>query len=345
MVTIKQIAKEAGVSTMTVSNVINHKTNKVSLDTKERIEALIEQYDYTPNLNARSLVSSESKLIALIEYAETNNDAHISFNEPFLAELLAGIDQRVTEKHYFTIIRRVTSVDEITVLRKNWNLAGAIVVGLNQKYFKKLMTSLNVPTVFVDSYIDKKNIDTVFKRLHRSMCLVNSDDYDGSYQATNFLIQQGRRQVGFLGYEYNAPGVVSERLDGYKQALADNELALDERLVFKIRNPDTDAFQKLGNLVLDRKLDALVVTSDLVACQLISSLNMKLKIPQDLAVVGFDNMYFSRWMTPPLTTISQDIQRQGKVAVDFLVKAKENKGSQVEFVNLPVKLIKRETTD
>lgn len=346
MVTIKKIAEEAGVSTMTVSNVINKKTNKVSATTRAQIEGLLEKYNYTPNLNARSLVSSESKLIALIEYAETSNDALISFNEPFMAELLASIDNRVTSKNYFTIIRRVTNVDEITILRKNWNLAGAIVVGLNQKYFQKLMSSLNVPTVFVDSYIDRNTVDAVFKKMHRSMCFVNSDDAEGSFIATDFLLQHDRKKVGFLGYAYNAPGVVSERLEGYRQAHRDYGINVDERRIILMKKNLPAEFKKVETLARQGTINAVVVTADSVACQLIRYLKTsgQVRVPEDLQVIGFDDMYFSQWLIPSLTTIAQDTARKGKMAVDFLLKSKKTGAAQVEFLSLPVNLIQRETT-
>lgn len=348
MATIKLIAQEAGVSTMTVSNVINKRTNKVSVATQEKIQALLNKYHYTPNLNARSLVSLDSKLIAVIEYAEDADDASISFNDPFLAELLANIESEVKTQNYFTLIRRVTKVEEITELRNNWNLAGAIVVGLNARYFEHLMQTLNVPTVFVDSYINRQIVDRVFKKLHRSMCFINSDDFDGSRQATDYLINSGRSKIGFLGFDYNTEGVVSTRLDGYKQALDEHRLPVDNQRIIMIKSKikPTLEHKKIVRLIQNDKLDALVITSDEATGELLRylHLNSEIKVPDELAVIGFDNLTIAKLLTPSLSTVGQDIGRKGKVAVNFLINAKQDQESHVEFINLPVNLIIRETT-
>lgn len=348
MVTINQIAKEANVSKMTVSNVINKRYNKVSDATREKVEALLKQYHYTPNLNARSLVNADSKMIAVIEYAEDDEDASIYFNDPFMAELLAAIDTNVTNQHFFTMIRHVTSVEEITILRKNWNLAGAIVVGLNPKYFEKLMMSLNVPTVFIDSFVSRSAVDSVFRRARRSMCFINSDDFNGARMATNHLIEKGCQKVGFLGFQFNSPGVVSERLDGYMQALSQADMPLVERRVIRAKNKGKldPEFKRIGQLVTKHELDGLFVTSDLAASQLLHYLheNTAVRVPTDLALIGFDNMYFSSWMVPALSTVSQDIIKQGQMAVDFLTKVKSGSEARSEFINLPVSLVLREST-
>lgn len=333
---------------MTVSNVINKRTNKVSLATQEKVQALLNKYHYTPNLNARSLVSSESKLIAVIEYSEDIDDASISFNDPFLAELLANIESEVKTRNYFTLIRRVTNVEEIVDLRNNWNLAGAIVVGLNARYFEHLMKTLNVPTVFVDSYIDRRVVDRVFKRLHRSMCFINSDDFDGTKQATEYLLNAGRKKIGFLGFAYNSEGVVSNRLAGYRATITDNQMIAESQRIVMIKNKAKPAseYKKIICLVQNDKLDALVVTSDLVTGELLRylQLNSDIKVPKDLAIIGFDNLAIAKLLTPALSTVGQDIGRKGRAAVNFLINAKQDHESHIEFISLPVNLVIRETT-
>ena len=117
-ITIKQIAEEAGVSMTTVSNVLNKKTHRVSEEKIQLIEEIIEKHHYIPNMNARSLVNSSSKLIGLLYYSKEND---FIFSDPFTSELLAGIEKESKRNGYFVLVHNVTSINDILTLQKNWN--------------------------------------------------------------------------------------------------------------------------------------------------------------------------------------------------------------------------------
>jgi LacI family transcriptional regulator len=342
-ITIKDIAREAGVSSTTVSNVINNKNHRVSDKNIIKIRELMETYNYSPNMNARSLVTSESKLVALIHYSEESRV--ISFGDPFISQLLSGVEEKAKEKGYFILIRNITNIKEIGELQKNWNIQGIIIIGLLQRYFLKVSELLLIPTVFIDTYIPNELLlkaTTIENKL-----FLNSDDFKGMEKSTQYLIDHGHRKIAFLSYNNTDSGVIMERLSGYKSALNSNNIAFTEELICLVPSSDciveSDEFNELVESI--GKFTAVVTTADILAANLIHSAKQKnYNLPEDLSIVGFDNIPFAKLLSPPLTTIHQDLTKKGKRAMELLLHyfAPDNYTSKVErHINLPVELVVR----
>nr|WP_301426225.1 LacI family DNA-binding transcriptional regulator [Carnobacterium sp.] len=345
-ITIKEIAQEAGVSMTTVSNVINNKKKRVSKETVEIIEKIIKKYNYIPNMNARSLVKSSSKMIAVIYY---NSVTDISFNDPFMAELLSGIEKEAKANNHFVLIRNITTIEEIADLQKNWSIGGFIIVGLLKEYFLDINKMITVPTIYIDAYIP----NTYLKKENNieNTLFLNSDDWKGMSLSTQYLIDSGHKNIAFLSYINSEDGVIQQRLESYKHTLLINGLVFNKKSIFQVSEKDgPESIEKQLEKIVEtlKDITAIVTTADILAAHLIKTLKIKkYKIPEDLSIVGFDNMHFSSFLEPPLTTIQQNVEEKGKIAMKLLLGQEEMPKdlgiNKYKKVILPVELIIRNT--
>ncbi|MFD1484404.1 LacI family DNA-binding transcriptional regulator [Lacticaseibacillus baoqingensis] len=332
MVTLKELAQLAGVSTMTVSNVLNQRTDKVSPATREKIEALVTQLHYVPNQNARSLAGADSLLIAVIDYTETVEDTQLVFSAPFMAALISELESAVRAAHHFMLVRHVNSVEEIALLQQNWQLAGLVIVGMAPAYLAKVLASVHVPVAFIDTPITAIELKTLAPKQRVGVFAL--DDAGGAKAAVAELLAGGAKHLGFLGYSFTATGVESRRLAGYREALQ----ASGEPVY--VLPAGEAAFATVAWRAEHHQLDAVVTTADTLAAQLMAYLHAhtRLKIPQDLSIVGFDDQPFAAWME--MTTVAQDTAARALAAVDFLTVSK----TPLLLTTQPVKLIRRGTT-
>lgn len=332
MITIKDIAKEANVTPTTVSNVINGNHSKVSKKTIEKVQSIIDKYNYIPNLTARSLVNNASKIIGVIIPEHISDPNHFLPN-PFHSEILSGIEHAIRENGYYLMIRSITGIIDVQTLLQNWNVDGVLILGLTQDYYPKLMNISQVPMVFIDSYIDDP-----------SVLNVGLEDCQGGYLATSHLLQKGHTQIGFVSYGISQSGVIFERFKGYQQALKEYGVPFTEEYVFEI-----DSYghykQSFDRIKLKLKeLTALFCTSDWLAVEIMDFLrNQQIHVPNDISIIGFDDLYLARIVTPKLTTIQQNIVQKGIKAAELVIQSIQNKEIRNRQIVLPVSLIERDS--
>lgn len=308
-VTMKQIAQEAGVSVMTVSNVINGKGGKVSADRRLEIEKIIKKYNYSPNMNAKALVNASSRLIGLLYYSD---GAGYDFSDPFATEVLSGIETVAKKENYFILIHNVNSLEDIQEIQSNWAFSGFIAVGFYQEIYLKMVEAVSVPIVFVDTHLDNEgealqNEDVYF---------VKSDDYLQAKKAVNFLYSQGHEAIGFLSYNFDLSivGVIERRFNGYKDSLKENGLSFDESLIFN----DSDFDQVINHL---DQLSAIFVTADYLAMNFIKYLRDRgLYDVNKLSIISVDDIKYAELNNPPLTTIRLNQVDKGTVALERIIQ-------------------------
>ncbi|MBD3949444.1 LacI family DNA-binding transcriptional regulator [Tuanshanicoccus lijuaniae] len=305
-ITIKEIAQLANVSVTTVSNVINNRSKKVSQQTIDRINEIIKEYNYTPNMNAKALVNSSSKLIGLLFYTE--GDVY-NFNDPFAGALLEGIENVTNNENYFVLLQTINSVDDIAVIRNNWQFSGFIGVGFQQQMMEETMNIVKEPITFIDTYYDEEGLSDLKQR--NNLFFVRTDDRKLAHELVDYLVDKGHQNIAFLTYRVNFDtyGVIQERLAGYKEGLVSNGLAFNPELVYT-----NDQLDKMLNQ-LD-KFSAVVVTADLLAIQVMSKLKEKgYQIPTDCSIISFDNIQFSELSSPKLTTMNLFQNKKGELAI------------------------------
>lgn len=330
MVTLKDIAREANVSVTTVSNVIHGNYKRVAPETVEKIKMIIERDNYVPNMTARSLVNKLSKIIGVINHVVPEKTGNF-ISDPFHSVVIEGIEKKLREKGYYMMIRTVYSEEDLFSLLRNWNIDGLIIIGLFQDDFFEKLTKANIPFVLIDSYIDNKKVLNI-----------GLDDCKGGYLATKYLIDKGHRNIVFASPIIKKNGVVEERLIGYKMALKEASIPFEDKNVYQQEITITEGIELGHKLSRRTDITAVFATADILAAGIISGLMEEGKsVPEDVSIVGFDDLYISSLTAPRLTTIHQDPQEKGKVAVETLVSVIEGSSIENNNIVLPVSIVER----
>lgn len=332
MATIKDIAKITGVSCTTISNVIHGKAGRVSAETRAKIENVIEELGYAPNMSARSLVSNSSKVIGMINHIITYD--HSNFMEdPFQSSFTGAIEQALRENGYYLMLRTVETSDELITFLRNWNVDGLFFTGIFKDRFFDVLSTLTIPIVFIDSYVH-----------HPNFCNVGLEDFKGSYTATRYLVSRGHKKIAFASPGIRDGGVLQERFYGYKAALNEASIPFDRQLVFEHEMDIASCLELSRKLTKTPDITGLVVTADVMAAGIISGLHQNgIRVPEDISVVGFDDISLCCMITPNLTTIHQDIYLKGKLAVEFMLQKLDGENPGKTEIILPTYLVERES--
>jgi LacI family transcriptional regulator len=332
MFTIKDIAKEANVSPTTVSNVIHKNYSRVSQETVENVQKIIEAKKYIPNMSARSLVSNNSRIIGVINHLVPSSEGSF-LHDPFHAASISGIEEELSRYDYFIMVRSISNANELVSLLHNWNLDGLILVGLFQDQFFDVLMSLRVPVILIDSYINDERVLSV-----------GLEDRRGGYLATKYLIDKGHKNILFVSAKIKEGGVLEERLKGYKMALKEAGIRFSGKNVCEHGMSINDSI-KLGQELSERHdYTAIFAAADVMASGIIVGLSDRgVRVPEDVSVVGFDDIDISKLIRPQLTTIHQDAEQKGKIAAKMILDCLKERPIEQKKIVLPVSLIERDS--
>ncbi|MDR7434127.1 MAG: LacI family DNA-binding transcriptional regulator [Armatimonadota bacterium] len=327
--TIRDVARKAGVSVATVSRVVNESAHKVREETRQRVLEAIQALGYQPNDVARGLKKRTSHTIGLIVPDISN---------PFYPAIARGIED-VANAHGYAIVLCNTYEDlakereYLSLLRRRW-VDGLIFAtsGVNTKHLQWLRGH-RVPVVLVARDVEGLEIDAVLV-----------DNFRGAYLAVQHLIGLGHRRIGFIGGP-STLHVSQERRRGYLQALDDAGIAPDPAYSvegnFRAEGGDS-AMQKL--LQLSPPPTAVFAANDLMAIGAMNAIKrVGLRIPGDVAVVGFDDIPFASLVEPRLTTVAQPKYKMGAMAMTLLLERIEGKGDGPRKILLEPELIVRDS--
>ena len=333
MITIKDMAEMLGTSTTTVSNVIHGKTSEVSQKTVERVEKLLEEYEYVPNISARSLTQNRSKIIGVA--FKGRKDKYVNLiADPFFGELLGSLEAEIRARGYFMMVYISNDISEIIRNVLTWNVDGLILVGMLHDDFIRIKSRYKNPMVLIDSYASRDIANYVN---------VGLEDEEGAYQMTRYLLKMGHRRIGFLAD--NMEGVDYVRYLGHQRALADYGMEMQERNLL-IFHPGTVERESSMRELYYRSKDytALMCCSDYYAVILMNYfMDRGIQIPEDLSVTGFDDNLMSRIVRPALTTVRQDVTKKGRLTVDYLLKMIQGAEFPEWDVKLPTELVIRDS--
>lgn len=337
MATSKQVAQLAGVSRATVSRALNG-SSQVSNKARERVNAAIAALEYEPDIIAQSLVRQRSNVIALSFFFQENEMPLSHFGEMsqyFYLGVLKNIEQEAISLGYDLLLpspsRSGSPVNYIRSLQTR-RVAGAIMLHATDANIQAL-THSSIPIVFID-------------RLGRGehATFVKSDNMNGARQATDHLLSLGHKQIALLaGRTSDLAGM--ERLVGYQQALMHAAIAPDLGLVRQSGWDINDAYETTMNLLAERRdFTAIVAGSDLMAIGVLRALNQHgVRVPEDVSLIGFDDVELSKFTNPPLTTMRQDRVAMGQGAVQRLIALIEGT-RDVSPLILPTQLVVRQST-
>ena len=308
MVRLKEIALAAGVSVMTVSKALRDKPD-LSVATKARIRALADEMGYVPDLSASGLRNRTSRLFGLIIPATT---------EPIYARVQMAIEQNAQELGYDLLFAQSLGKPE----REEAALRRFLARRVDGIFVSPVYRRPNTSHFF--SELQRRNLPTVILGHKAPFCHefanVETDDVAASQAATRHLIELGHERIAFFAGPGASPWA-QERLAGYRRALRESGLPDSDHLIFNagstVEEGSAAALQFIGE---NAAATAIQAVNDLVAIGASNTLlNQGVRIPQDLAVVGFGNILTSEFFRVPLTTVRQPKLRLGAVAVDLML--------------------------
>ncbi|MCL9782471.1 substrate-binding domain-containing protein [Vibrio sp. S4M6] len=328
MATMKDIAKLAGVSTSTVSHVIN-KTRYVSEEISERVNNAAKELNYyAPSALARSLKVKRTRTIGMLVTTSTN---------PFFGEVVKGVERSCYQQNYNLILcntegdnqRMKASID--TLLQKRVDGLLLMCSTLEGEHIAGLERSPDIPIVVMDWGPMSFECDKI-----------QDNSYRGGYIAAKHLIESGHKAIGCI------TGPLSKhqaeyRFNGFTQALEEHHLPIQQNWIVEGDFECKGGYEALHKMYQQGPLpSALFVSNDMMAMGVINAANeLGINIPEDLSIIGYDDIHIAQYMTPSLTTIHQPKYRLGQAAVDTLLKRLEKELTEPAVVQLEPTLVVR----
>lgn len=327
MATMKDIARLAGVSTSTVSHVIN-KSRFVSDEIAERVNNAAQQLNYAPSALARSLKMNRTKTIGMLVTTSTN---------PFFGEVVKGVERSCYHQGYNLILCNTEG--------DNQRMKASINTLLQKRVDGLLLMCSTLEGERLDVFDRYPDIPIVvmdWGPILFASDKIQDNSLQGGYMAAKHLIESGHKEIGCI----TGPLIRHQaqmRYEGYKRALAEAGIAINPDWIVESDFECEGGYQAFEKLYQRGKLpSALFVSNDMMAMGVIQAANQRgLRVPDDLSLIGYDDVHIAKFMTPALTTIHQPKYRLGKAAVDTLLYRLENPDTTAQVVQLEPTLVVR----
>ena len=325
MATIVDVAKLAGVTPTTVSRVINNR-GYISEKTKNKVHEAMEQLGYQPNEIARSLTKQKSNTIGIIV-------PHIS--HPYFAKLISNLENEAAKKDYKIILcnskEKAEKEKQYLDMCKSNRVAGIILCSGNVESNK--INTGDIPVVLLEKNFEEGKLG------------IQCDNYQGGKLATEHLIECGCKKV------LHFSGVIDEEMPADNREKAFIDTCIKNSVKYYIKKFDINTYNQMDyyeaikdTLTEIKEIDGIFASSDLIAAQVIQVCNeLNIRIPQDIKLVGFDDVEISKLTTPTITTIHQPIKEMSKLSVE-LIDAKYTNVEIDKQIIVPVELVVRNST-
>jgi LacI family transcriptional regulator len=328
--TLEDIAKISSVSRSTVSRVVNH-DRRVSSATREHVLEIIEEYNFYPNLAARGLASGHTNVLGVIIPAGVPS----LFADPYFPILLQGVSTACNRQDYSVMLSISDAEYEkrlVSRVVQNHLVDGVIVAStLLGDPIQTTLTNSDLPFVIVG------------RQPNLAANVIDIDNRQAVRQAIDFLIEQGYTRIATITGPLNQMAGV-DRFDGYKDALIGAGIKVDSRLIVEGNFTESGGYLGMKSLLLS-KPDAVFAASDTTAIGAMRCLNeVGLRVPDDIGLIGFDDIPLSRTITPSLTTVRQPIHGMGEAAANLLIEAIESGSKEHHCITLPTELVVRNST-
>lgn len=330
-ITIQEIAKIADVHPSTVSRVINNNKKGVSEKTREKIKGIIELMGYYPNERAQNFRKKQARAIGIV----TSKSSGYIFSKHFFHKFIEGVANSLKVKD-ISIILDFNEKDPFTKIFHQNRVDGIIVVSIQEKD-KRIFELINsgYPFVFVGQY-GFYDVPSII-----------SDNEGGAQALIEHFIKLGYREIGFIGGPLFYPPY-KERFEGYKKAMYINNIPIKQEWIIELDSFDENSlnFRNTIRAFLKNKdhPKALFVYEDMAAAIVIrEAQNMGVKVPEELAVGGYDDIPLSSFITPALTTVRQPMQKIGVEAAKMLLEIISNENAKNSRVVLENELVIRQS--
>lgn len=335
--TIKDIAKKAGVSISTVSLVLNHR-GYVADETREKILSIIDEMDYKPLHSARKLATQKTGNIGYILW-----EGHFSEVEMFYSQVFLGMEYAARKNDYYILLTTVNDhFDPREDLPRFLQYNDVDGVALAGRVPLELVTYLDnhaIPFVLIDYEVPGNNYNTI-----------KIDNYNGAFQAVEYLINQGREHIAFVGGTFIHPSI-KERYRGYKDALEKHKLISNNYLDKYSYCEDVETSRAIGEKGIQKlikarpEIDGVFCCNDTTALGVLSGIqSMEKKIPEEVAVIGFDDIPPAEFSSPKLTTVCVPKLDIGKEAYKLLYERINHPDMMPQSRTISVDLVLRESS-
>ncbi|OMF32987.1 LacI family DNA-binding transcriptional regulator [Paenibacillus sp. FSL H8-0259] len=303
--TIKDVAQKANVSIATVSRVL-HNLGGYSDKTKQKVDQTIKELKYQPNAIARGLINKRTQTIGVL---------FPDVSSAFSSDLLHGIDEFVHDRNYSVMVCNTDQDGKRTLkylqLLREKQVDGIIFSSevLKKEYYD-MLESMKVPVVLVSSQTDFANVP-----------YVKVDDYQAAYDAVHYLITKGHRRIGMISGTKGDPIAGTPRIEGYRKALEAQGIAFDSRyLVYGDFSYESGCRAMEAILRRTPEVTAVFAASDEMAIGALSTVTKHgMNVPEDISIMGYDDLRLARMVNPPLTTVRQPLYDIGMIASEKLI--------------------------
>jgi len=335
--TIKDIAQKAGVSISTVSLVLNRK-GYVADETRDKILSIMAEMNYKPLHSARKLATKKTGNIGYILW-----EGHFSEVEMFYSQVFLGMEYAARRDDYYILLTTVNDHfdprEDLPRFLQYRDVDGVALAGRVPLELVKYLDDYNIPFVLIDYEIPGKNFNSV-----------KIDNYNGAFRAVECFVRQGRKNIAFVGGTFFHPSI-KERYRGYKDVLEKYNLINNNYLEKYSYCEDVETSRAIGEkgikilLQSNPEIDAVFCCNDTTALGVISGIqSMKKQIPDDIAVIGFDDIPPSEFSSPKLSTLQVPKLDIGKEAYKLLYERICNPNVMPQTRIIPVNLIIRESS-
>ena len=332
MPTIKDISRITGISVTQVSRALNNHSD-VSQATKERVNRIAKEIGYVANRSAQNLVTQKSKSLALI----LSNLEKSGGRDNIVYSLICGMYHFAESEGYEVVMFTTSSVHQrdksFVQLCKEQNISGAVVNGLrtDDPYYLELVDS-DIPCVLIDSSIKGKETITI-----------SCDNVKASYDAVNYLIQHNHNKIAVLNGRKEAT-ITADRFQGYVNALSEAGIPLNKKFIHYCDFQEDIAYDTTLKIMKDSpEITAIFCASDMMAVGALKALQfLGIKVPEQVSLVGFDDIPLAEYLMPPLTTVSQDFYGMGYEAGHQLLKMIRHEDHKNKII-LPHNLLERKS--
>jgi LacI family transcriptional regulator len=323
--TVKDIAKLANVSQSTVSKALNDRPD-IGSETKKNILKIAESHNFIPNAFGKALKSKFTETMGVIFCRDDN-----PLRNPFFSRILEGIEAETAFNQYNLLLHLMPESErpELPKMVREGQVDGIILVGTRNPDFVKTLQDASVPTILVDPRASMSDCPQVL-----------IDNENGAFLATQHLIENGHRKIGFISGDIAIPSFM-HRLNGYKKALKYYNIPIQEELV---KTGGFEAGYEWTKLLLEshERPTAIFSAYDINALHGYKAIHdLNLKIPDDISMVGFDDIDLAKIATPPLTTVRVYKEELGSVAVRTLRQMIHEESVGHTTTIIPVRIVKR----
>jgi len=328
-VTIVDVAAEAGVSFGTVSRVINNDVH-VKQETRDRVRATMKRLNFVANRQARSLAGGKTNTIGLLVP---------DLGTGYIGEIIRGIDAELGIAGFdlmlYTTHRTATKEAEYVSSLVQGMVDGLILVlPRNPSDYIGVMTQAKFPFVLIDHQGTGEDCPAI-----------GATNWQGAFNATNYLIQLGHRRIGFITGWLDL-GAAVDRLEGYKAALRTNRIPLQPDLIYEGTFAHLDGYTGAKKLLSIKKPPtAIFASNDVMAISAMDAVReCGMRIPEDISILGFDDIPQASMVRPSLTTIRQPLEQMGRTAAQILFDILKNPDHKHNRIELPTELVIRDST-